>query len=320
MIEAALERHDARRRDGRPTISTLVGNHHACRDAWRCWAAARHRPAVVVAGEAVSDWLATWLAAIIRRRSLGDAAAAYLAGKRPRCSRHASFRRGPQASPGIEPAWTLANVAGPGASGMRLARWLAERRREGAVPDATEIAARQSAWLDGDERRLGEAFAQVLDLIDPATSPAMLVLDAPAIGVLAAVSGEATAADRRRRLPSVLAALALRAPTLAVGAAFEEQAWQRACCEGPATFARNLMREYAVSVAGASLARERSAERDGSGPARATAVADRRAARAVRTVRPAVDVGVDCRDATCGEHASFAAPTPSTVPGDWQLV
>ena len=57
--------HEQRRRDGLPTVTTIVGHVALGQRLWKLWAAEHRRPVVVATGTSRQEWLVQWVAGLV---------------------------------------------------------------------------------------------------------------------------------------------------------------------------------------------------------------------------------------------------------------
>lgn len=251
-LTEALDRHDQRRRAGRPIVSTLVGPVALAVRLWRHWSRSAGRPAVVVDTPDAECILSRWLDGVLGSRNLIAEAEEFIARKlhQPRTLLGLTGKTLHE----LQMMFERAALEGDGTSAGPLARRLLESRATGQLVSSETIAGWFSEGGLTAADRLARCWTAVADLLPPGGVPALLLV--PGRLDDGASSADVAEADRMARRA---AGLVTRVPSAAVGVALSADAFQQYLTETAESFSKAVLRESVLHAAGDSAEQIRQA-------------------------------------------------------------
>jgi very-short-patch-repair endonuclease len=252
------DRHDRRRGEGIPTLSTLVGTVPLAQGLWRMWAARHSRRTAVVTGGTIEDWFREWVHSVLSGRDLYLDAERYLRQRLPEPldASHDYLRNKTQHELGL--AFEHAGLDEHGVGADRICRWLLLRRSGGRSLKADDLIRTQMTWT-ADSSGAIDALSQLLGLIPPAAVPALLVVFDSASRPRPHGDDPSPPIELLQESARQLANLVTSAPRLSLAVAVSEADWQAYVERAPESFAKAVVREHIIHVRGWTAERMRQA-------------------------------------------------------------
>ena len=219
----------------------------------RRWSASHGRATATVTNESVSRWLAQWVATLLHERNLYADAEQFLAKRLQKSPEliHVELRIKTQRE--LQLIFEEAHLDDSRMGSDRLCRWILEHSEGGTPLSSDKLVRVQTMWTEFNPEGIADAFHQLVGLLSQENAPTLLVLSDNSDKRSETPEEIGNQSELLRAQVDALTHLAVRVPQLTAGLAVEEKRWNTFVSLAPESFAKAVIREHVIPVAGLTV-------------------------------------------------------------------